>query len=364
MLLQIRYPLLQSIRRLFSNKNEAIHRIVYSSSTNIWFNLATEEWLSKTIKPNEHILFLWQNDKCVIIGRNQNPWKECFLERMESDGVLLARRRSGGGAVYQDLGNTCFTFLISQANHKLDKHLNSKILLDALSSEFNIEARAEGRNDLVYGPQKRKFSGSAYQNTQQFALHHGTLITNVDTTAMKKYLNPNKEKLMSKGVDSVQARVINLCEINSSINHKDLCSAIEKSYRQTYSNDSIPPAQALSREVLDSIPELHAAYKLYNDLQWRFGQTFSFTHEYERRFPWGTISIGIVSERDGIIHTCEIYSDSLYVNMINRLKENFIGQIYTGESIRQACQRARNQVETEQEKSMIDDVQAWVLTQI
>ena len=74
MFLHFRSPLIQFFRRYSSTKNEAFHRIIYSSSTNIWFNLATEEWLSNTIKPNEHILFLWQNDKCVIIGRNQNPW--------------------------------------------------------------------------------------------------------------------------------------------------------------------------------------------------------------------------------------------------------------------------------------------------
>jgi lipoate-protein ligase A len=268
------------------------------------------------------------------------------------------------GAVYQDLGNTCFTFLVSQAHHQLDKNLNSKILLDALRSSFDIQGDIHGRNDLVYGPDKRKFSGSAYQNTRQFALHHGTLITHVDTNAMKKYLNPNKEKLLSKGVDSVQARVINLCEVNPSINHQDLCLAIEKSYRQTYSQDSIPSAEILSRKTLDSIPELLASYKLYSDEQWRFGQTFSFTHEYEKRFPWGTISIGIISERDGLVHTCEIYSDSLFVNMINRLKENLTGHVYTGENIRKACQRTREQVESEQEKTMIDDIQSWILTQI
>lgn len=221
-----------------------------------------------------------------------------------------------------------------------------------------------GRNDLVYGPENRKFSGSAYQNTMHFALHHGTLMYKVDTNAMKKYLNPNKEKLISKGVDSVQARVINLGEVNPALNHRDLCSSIEQSYRQTYSNHRIPSAETLSKEKLDSFPELHAAYKLYSDDQWRFGQTFSFTHEYERRFPWGTISIGIVSERDGVINTCEIYSDSLFVNTIDRLKENLSGQAYTGDGVRRACQRTRDKVETEQEKAMIDDIQAWMLTQI
>jgi lipoate-protein ligase A len=181
---------------------------------------------------------------------------------------------------------------------------------------------------------------------------------------MKKYLNPNKEKLLSKGVDSVQARVINLSEVNPLINHKDLCLAIEKSYRQTYSKNKIPLAEILSQEVLDSISELNSSYKLYSDTQWRYGQTFSFTHEYEKRFTWGTISIGIISERNGLIHTCEIYSDSLYVNLINRLKENLRGKIYTGEGIRKACRKTREEVESEQEKLMIDDIQSWILTQI
>lgn len=262
------------------------------------------------------------------------------------------------------MGNTCFTFLASPVYHKLDKDHNSRILLDALRSSFKINGEIYGRNDLVYGPDRRKFSGSAYQSTRHFDLHHGTLITRVDTEAMKKYLNPNKEKLISKGVDSVQARVINLCEVNPSIDHENLCSAIEKSYRQAYQSSDIAPSEILSRDTLDSIPELKHAFHLYSDAQWRFGQTFSFTHEYERRFPWGTISVGIISERDGLIHTCEIYSDALYVNMINRLKANLVGQMYTGESIRSVCQRTREHLENEQEKAMIDDIQTWMLTQI
>lgn len=109
---------------------------------------------------------------------------------------------------------------------------------------------------------------------------------------------------------------------------------------------------------------MNKAFQLYSDAQWRFGQTFSFTHEYEKRFPWGTVSIGIISERDGLIHTCEIYSDSLFVNMINRLKANLQGQMYTGENIRQACQKTKQQVESDQERAMIDDIQTWILTQI
>ena len=78
MFCRFRLSLIEFYRK-YSTQYEAIHRIIYSSSTNIWFNLATEEWLSNTIKSNEHILFLWQNDKCVIIGRNQNPWVKVRL---------------------------------------------------------------------------------------------------------------------------------------------------------------------------------------------------------------------------------------------------------------------------------------------
>jgi lipoate-protein ligase A len=74
MLVGFRSTLGRAIRRYSTQHHPAVHRIVYSSSTNIWFNLATEEWLSNTIQPNEHVLFLWQNEKCVIVGRNQNPW--------------------------------------------------------------------------------------------------------------------------------------------------------------------------------------------------------------------------------------------------------------------------------------------------
>jgi lipoate---protein ligase len=246
----------------------------------------------------------------------------------------------------------------------LNKDRNSRILLDALRSSFGIIGEIHGRNDLVYGVDRRKFSGSAYQSTRQFDLHHGTLMTRVNTNAMKNYLNPNKEKLISKGVDSVQARVINLSDVNPSIDHDQLCLAIEKSYRQAYSSTTIGLSEVLSHETLDSLPDLHRYYQLYSDAHWRYGQTFSFTHEYERRFIWGTISIGIISERDGLIHTCEIYSDSLYVNMINRLKENLVGHMYTGDAIRQVCQRTREQVESEQERNMIDDIQSWILTQI
>ncbi|MCA0422272.1 MAG: lipoate--protein ligase LplA, partial [Proteobacteria bacterium] len=74
-------------------------------------NLATEEYIFNHLDAARPILFLWRNGPTVVIGKHQNPWKECKVAEMEAQGVTLARRRSGGGAVYQDLGNSIFTFL-------------------------------------------------------------------------------------------------------------------------------------------------------------------------------------------------------------------------------------------------------------
>ena len=85
-------------------------RILKSAVTNPWFNLATEDWIFQALDANSHTLFLWRNSETVVIGRSQNPWVECKIDKMEADEVFLARRQSGGGAMFHDLGNTNFTF--------------------------------------------------------------------------------------------------------------------------------------------------------------------------------------------------------------------------------------------------------------
>lgn len=149
---------------------------------------------------------------------------------MERDGIELARRRTGGGAVYHDLGNTCFSFLtpIFDDSQPLDsKKVNNQIILGALNS-IGINAEVSGRNDLTFDG--KKFSGSAYQinlgkadGTGKKALHHGTMLLSVNSDNVKNYLNPNKEKLKSKGVDSVLSRIMNLTTIKPELDHTLLC---------------------------------------------------------------------------------------------------------------------------------------------
>lgn len=120
----------------------------------------------------QRVLFLWRNADTVVIGRAQNPWKECNTRRMEEDNVRLARRSSGGGAVFHDLGNTCFTFMAGKPEY--DKTISTSIVLNALNA-LGVSAEASGRNDLVVKPPKATaVSGSAYRETKDRGFHHGT----------------------------------------------------------------------------------------------------------------------------------------------------------------------------------------------
>lgn len=164
----------------------------------------------------------------MVIGRAQNPWKECNTQRMEQDGITLARRQSGGGAVFHDLGNSNFTFMAGKPGY--DKSVSTQIVLDALT-QLGIKGKATGRNDLVVDTDEgeRKFSGSAYREAMDRGFHHGTILLNADMTRLADYLNPDPKNCKPKAL-LVRSRVINLNDIDSSITHEVLCDAIQNAF--------------------------------------------------------------------------------------------------------------------------------------
>ncbi len=181
-------------------------RLLLSRDTNPHRNLAREEALLLGFDGGasaDAVLYLWQNASTVVIGRNQNAWRECRTQQLEADGGTLARRTTGGGAVFHDLGNLNFSFLMPRAAYDLHRQLG---VVQAAVRAFGIECEFSGRNDLLAGG--RKFSGNAFRFTKDGALHHGTLMVKVDPERMAKYLQVSKEKLEAKGVKSVPSRVV------------------------------------------------------------------------------------------------------------------------------------------------------------
>jgi lipoate-protein ligase A len=309
-------------------------QVLVSTTTNPFFNLATEEWLFRNGDISGHTLFLWRNEPTVVIGRCQNPWKECNLQAMQEKGVHMARRSSGGGAVYQDLGNTNFTFLSSTDN--FDKHRNSGIIIEALK-KWGLKASTSGRNDIVVGSadEPLKISGAAYKLAPPRALHHGTLLIGVDMTALSSLLNPSKLKLQSKGVASVASRVTNLQTLSKDITHESLSAAVIDAFCQHHRGTDVT-VQELDHAFLQEQATLKATYDSISDEKWRFGETPEFSHHIEGRFespsPWGTIDVHIDS-RKGIITEVKVFSDSLYPVLIDSLAAALTSKPYDSTGI-------------------------------
>lgn len=285
-------------------------RVLHSETFNPWFNLATEDWIFREMDPDGHVLFLWRNCETVVIGRYQNPWLECRLEQMAADGVKLARRQSGGGAVYQDHQNLNFTFMSGAGVY--DKERNFEIIIDALS-KFGIKAETSGRNDMLC--EGKKISGSAFKLTRDRAFHHGTLLVDVDLGRLQNYLNPDMLKLKSKGINSVKSRVANLKEFNPDIGIEELADEITSSF---FNRLGAGTEEIMNLDSLEKTPKLTDYYDILRSEEWLYKKSPDFTHKLTDRFEWGGIEINI-DVVQGIVAQAEIFTDSLYPEMIEKL---------------------------------------------
>ncbi len=323
-----------------------------------WFNLATEDFIFRDMDPEVLTLFLWRNDKTVVIGRFQNPWSECNTQKMEEDGIRLARRQSGGGAVYQDLGNTNFTFLSSKAS--FDKAVNNQIIIKALA-HFGVEAFASGRNDIMAKTSDgdKKISGSAFKETKDRSFHHGTLLIKANMENLGLYLRPNPKKLESKGITSVRARVTNLTELNSAINHEALCERIIHEFFQHYKSSA--SIEILDFDTLKLRPNLNDYFLKLSDWNWRFGEAPQFNHQMTERFDWGLVEVHLDVHK-AVVEKAQIFSDSLHPEMIELLMASLTNISYTSEAFSKAISEVAR--ELPMIKDYLGEFDSWITKEI
>lgn len=323
-------------------------KIVFSTTFDPWFNLALEEYLFRQLKPNQVILYLWQNQNTVVIGRNQNAWKECRCTELEQAGGKLARRLSGGGAVFHDLGNLNFTFIMDKAQYDLEKQL--RVILEAVK-KFNIKAEFTGRNDLTVDG--RKFSGNAFYFERDRAYHHGTILIDVDIQNLSTYLQVSKEKIISKGVDSVQARVGNLKLFCDDITIEKMNQALISSFQELYSDVAESPIK-----VSDKTLDLKDLYQKYSSWDWLFGKTPNFDILLTTRFPWGGIELGLTLKH-GHISDAKIYSDAMNSHLIEQIALALNNIPLQKEQIVKAISKVDYELE---DKVIIDNFMTWIMS--
>ncbi|MBQ1533895.1 MAG: lipoate--protein ligase [Erysipelotrichaceae bacterium] len=285
---------------------------VASDRFDVYYNQALEKQLLDRAGEDEIILYLWRNDKTVVIGKNQDAYSECNTEALNHDGGFLARRISGGGAVYHDRGNLNFTFVCKKDLFDIDRQ--DQIILDALN-HLGIRAMKNGRNDLLIDD--RKFSGHAYYRGKENCFHHGTIMLEVNEEALEKYLNVSMLKLRSKAVKSVRSRIVNLKQIRNDLDLDMLKEAMILAFERMYGSK-------ISEYPFDE-KEIEKKRSFFADKQWIYGPVIDLKYKKQARFDWGTVRI-LYELNDGRISDLKVYTDALKQDLAEDLEESLIGK--------------------------------------
>ncbi len=183
-------------------------KFINITSTDVYTNLAIDEYF--LIHKPMQLFTLWINDNCIVLGKNQNSYKEINRQFVNDNNIKVVRRLTGGGAVFHDLGNLNFTFIEPNATkHFLDFKKFLTPIIKALKT-IGVEATVSGRNDILID--HKKFSGNAQYLHQGWLLHHGTIMFSVSISDVMQALNVNPLKIKTKGISSIKSRVTNIKE--------------------------------------------------------------------------------------------------------------------------------------------------------
>lgn len=265
-----------------------------SSETDPHFNLALEQYVFDGL-PQEHEYFmLWRNDNAIIVGKHQNTAGEINAAYVREKGIRVARRLSGGGAVYHDLGNVNFTFIVNSRNlGSFDFASFCRPVARALAG-LGVTAEINGRNDMTIDG--KKFSGNAQYCKRGRVMHHGTVLYDSDLGVVGEALVVPKDKIESKGLKSVQSRVTNVkAHMREDIPVERFIAALRDAmFRE---NDLVP--YPLTPEDLAAVKKLQR--EVYDTWEWNFGASPAYSIRKERRIEGcGKVEVFMNVER-GVI---------------------------------------------------------------
>ena len=302
-------------------------------------NLATEEYLMNSGVMTPPFMLFYIEKPCIIVGRNQNTVEEINEDYCKQHGITITRRLSGGGAMYQDLGNLCFSFIVPADRQRFgDFKTLVQPIVDALHEMGATGAEVTGRNDIVIDG--KKFSGNAMYTRNGKTFCHGTLMFDVDTDAVAGALKVPKDKIESKGIKSVRSRVTNLKPyLKPEFQKLDTAGFRDELIKRIYHVDDLSQAQIneyqLTAKDQQAIHQVET--ERYRDWNWVFGQSPVFTVKKRKHFDAGTIDARF-EVQDGKIQMVKIYGDFFGVEDVHQLEKALIGKPYDVDSITKVLQ--------------------------
>lgn len=303
-------------------------KYIESYSNNPYYNLAFEEYCFKNLPRDEDFVYLWINRPTIVVGKNQNTLEEINLEYVKNNNIDVVRRITGGGAVYQDLGNLNFSiFTNAIGKEKIDFGQINIPILKSLE-KFGIMAELSGRNDLTLDG--KKISGIAQSVWKKRILNHGTILFDTDLTVLSDALNVKADKMESKGVKSVKSRVTNIkphmTDDISILDFKDMLLKHIFKY-----NEEEAVEYKLSKTQLEEIQSLFE--DRYNKWDWNYGKSPDFGWKNYKRFASGSIELRL-EIKSGLIEEAKIYGDFFGTKEVAALEEKLKGSKYDKEVIK------------------------------
>ena len=293
-------------------------------SENANFNFALEKYAMDELDLSDGYFMFWRTTPTLMVGRYQNTLAEINMPFAKTNDINIVRRITGGGTIYTDPNGWQFSFIVkNRGTQQIDFDSFTKPILDALHT-LGVPAQASGRNDLVIDG--KKFSGNAQYNRKNLTLHHGSLLFNTDLENLVRALNPDDEKLVAKGIQSVRQRVTNIAEHMqnkiTALEFRDVMLRFLLNGMETYELNSADIKR------VDEIKQTQ-----FDTWAWNFGSNPKFNISKEKRFAGGKLSVQTYVE-NGKIADMHLFGDFFAKEGLDTLLSKLRGCLYKEDDIK------------------------------
>ncbi len=303
-------------------------QLIQWDETDAYYNLAVEEYVLQQMGKEEFIL-LWQNRNAVVVGRHQNTIEEINTDFVREYDVQVVRRLTGGGAVYHDLGNLNFSFILNAKDRVFNFRDLSVPIMESMK-KMGIDTEFTGRNDLTLDG--KKISGTAQSIKGGRLLHHGTLLFHSKLDTISDVLRVKADKIESKGIKSVRSRVTNIGDYFPDVSIDDFK---EQFYKDMHAEKGLE-RYVFNEDDVTVIKKLRE--KKYATWEWNYGHSPEYNIKKDRHFDSGNLSIYMDVEK-GIINTIRIYGDYFGDGEIAEVENSLQGTCSREEDVRTILQK-------------------------